>query len=480
MSLPITALLFGAGQRGAEVYGPYALQHPGELQFTAVAEPDPLRRRKFADDHGIPEERQYKTWRDALNQPKLADVVFNCTQDHMHYASGIAAMDAGYDMMLEKPIASRLKDTVGLVQAAEEYGRLMQVCHVLRYTDFFQKVQQIVRFGGLGQLINISHRENVSSWHMAHSFVRGNWRSESDSSPMILAKCCHDLDLIQWIAGSRVTKLSSFGSQLHFKAENAPPGAPKRCTDGCPVEKICPFYAPSLYIDLQPIKTALGYARDPIIRSAGLLAQKSPSLMDALANILPPLRELSEYSGWPRSTISDEPGNEEMLLRALKTGPYGRCVYYCDNDVLDHQVVNMNFANDVTATLTMHGHSHEEGRTLRIDGSQATLLGKFSFNQSYLEIRDHRGEAFKQINFPNQVESGGHGGGDHILVRCFIDAIRGDKPTLTDARTSLESHMMAFAAEKSRHEGIMIEMEVFRQQAEHGEHVYPKPPESTS
>jgi predicted dehydrogenase len=436
------------------------------LQFVAVAEPDTLRRRKFAIDHNIPEERQFTSWEDALSEGKLADVVFNCTQDDMHYASGMAALNVGYDMLLEKPMANRLSDTVRLVQSAEENGRLIQVCHVLRYTDFFQKVREIIGSGRLGQLINISHNENVSAWHMAHSFVRGNWRSESASSPMILAKCCHDLDLIQWVVHSRVRHLSSFGSLLHFKSENKPTGAPSRCTDGCPVEESCPFYAPMLYIDLQPIKHALRNARDPLFRIGGWMAQNTPSLTVALANVLPPARELSEYSGWPRSTISDEPGNIDALWNALETGPFGRCVYSCDNDVVDHQLVCMAFENGVTATLTMHGHSHEEGRTLRIEGSQATLLGKFSFNQTYLEVSDHRGDRRDRNEFPNQVERGGHGGGDQVLVGDFIEVIRGKAQARTDARDSLESHLLAFAAEVSRHEKKVINMEIFRQQVE--------------
>jgi hypothetical protein len=203
-----------------------------------------------------------------------------------------------------------------------------------------------------------------------------------------------------------------------------------------------------------------------MIHLGGWMAQKAPSLTDTLAKVLPRLRELSEYSGWPRSTITDEPGNIDALWLALETGPYGRCVYSCDNDVVDHQVVCMNFENEVTATLTMHGHSHEEGRTLRIDGSRATLLGKFGFNHTYIKIRDHRGNTCDRFEFPNQVESGGHGGGDHILVQGFLDVFRGDPEGLTDARDLLESHLMAFAAEKSRLDWIVIDMKSFRQQAE--------------
>lgn len=466
MSKPITAILLGAGQRGAEIYGQYALDNPDSLNFIAVVEPDPVRRRKFADDHAILEQHQYNSYEVALREPKMADTLFNCTPDQVHFDSGISALGSGYDVLLEKPVATRLSDTVKLVQAAEDQQRLLLVSHVLRYTEFFQMVHQFVHSGRLGQLITISHQENVSSWHMAHSYVRGSWRSESTSSPMILAKSCHDLDLIYWIVGSRIMKLSSFGALTHFKLENAPPGAPKRCTDGCPVQETCPFYAPMLYLDLQPMKHALGYARNHKIRFGGWVALKSPSLTDFIANFVPPLRELTDYSGWPRSAISNDPANKESLLHALETGPYGRCVYHCDNDVVDHQVVSLEFENGVTGTFTMHGHSNEEGRTLRIDGSSATLLGKFGFNNVYLELRDHRDNACQRFDFPNQVESRGHGGGDNKLVEKFIKSIRGENKGMTGARESLESHLMAFAAEKSRSEGTIIDMQVFRQHAE--------------
>ena len=222
MSEAITAVLFGAGLRGADAYGPYALVHPEELQFVAVAEPDPLRRERFATAHDIPKERQFSSWEEVITLPQLAEVVFNCTQDQMHYASGVAALEAGYDMLLEKPMTNTLGETVRLVQTAEDHGQLMQICHVLRYTPFFATLNEILRSGRLGEIVTVEHRENVAYWHMAHSFVRGNWRNQAESSPMILAKCCHDLDILYWNLCETVEYLQSFGSLRHFKPENAP------------------------------------------------------------------------------------------------------------------------------------------------------------------------------------------------------------------------------------------------------------------
>jgi predicted dehydrogenase len=466
MAEPVTAILFGAGARGAEAYGPYSLEHPDEIQFVAVAEPRRSRREQFAAQHSIPEDRCFETWQQALESRIPADVVVNCTQDQMHAESSIPALQAGYDMLLEKPIAHSLEDAIRIVLAAEAAGRYLQICHVLRFTDFFTNIKSLLDENRLGQVITISHRENVAAWHMAHSFVRGNWRREELSSPMILAKCCHDLDLLTWFTGEAPLSLSSFGSLRHFKTENAPPGAPERCTDGCPAEDSCPFYAPAIYIDLVPFKYALSQSKIPLYRIIGGQSLKYPSVVNSIGNLIPPLRELTEYTGWPRSVVSDDPGNEAALMDELRQGSYGRCVYHCDNDVVDQQVVTMQFPSGISASLTMHGHSHEEGRTLRIDGSQASLLAKFSFHRSFIEIHDHRSMAVEVINFPSTVEQTGHGGGDFGIMRDFVRSIRDRNNASLSARESLESHFMAFAAEQSRLEGININMTDFRNQSE--------------
>jgi predicted dehydrogenase len=466
MTEPLKAILFGAGARGAESYGPYALAHPDQIQFIAVAEPRTFRRESFAAQHSIPEECCYENWQQALESRIPADVVINCTQDQMHAESSIPALQAGYDMLLEKPIAHSLEDAISIIQAAEKDDRYLQICHVLRFTDFFNQIKSLLDDNRLGQVITISHRENVASWHMAHSYVRGNWRSEDFSSPMILAKCCHDLDLLTWLTGEAPHHLNSFGSLRHFKPENAPQGAPERCTDGCPVEDSCPFYAPAIYIDLVPFKYALSQSRIPLYKIVGSQSLKHPKTIQAVSRLIPQLRELTDYKGWPRSVVSDDPGNEGALMEALRDGPYGRCVYHCDNDVVDQQVVTMEFPSGITASLTMHGHSQEEGRTLRIDGSQASLLAKFGFHRSFIEIHDHRSMGVEVYNFPSSVEQVGHGGGDFGIMHDFVSNFQDRKNDWNGARESLESHFMAFAAEQSRLDQTKIVMEEFRKKSE--------------
>jgi len=463
MPKPIQVLLFGAGNRGANSYGPYGLQHPDEIQFAAVAEPNPIRREKFAEAHKIPDEKQFKSWEDALKAGKIADAVLNATQDDLHHDSAIAAMKAGYDMLLEKPIAPTLSETSHIIQTAEETGRMLMICHVLRYTDFFQKIYEIIHSGVLGQVINISYSENVSYFHMAHSYVRGSWRNTMNSAPMIVAKCCHDLDLLYWFLGEKCTHLSSFGNLRHFRVENAPEGAPARCTDGCPAAETCPFYAPQIYLKSIPIKQAVARSRNPFYCLFGKLTLEQPKFANTIGVIAPPLRVLTEYSGWPRNTITDYPENNEAVMEALRTGPYGRCVYHCDNNVVDHQVVSMVFPDGITATLTMQGHSHQEGRTLRVDGSRATLLGKFSYSQAWIEMHDHKTSRVKKLQFLSEVDrTSGHGGGDFGLMQQFVQAMRGRKPPMTSARDSLESHLMGFAAEAARLGNTTVDMDEFR------------------
>jgi predicted dehydrogenase len=408
--------------RGTFAYGAFAEAHPEHVRFVAVAEPDPERRARFAARHHLPPERCYENWEDLIAAGQLAPALVCCTMDRLHVAPTVAALEAGYHVLLEKPIAVTPEDCVRVVQASERAHRLLMICHVLRYTPFFSALHAVLRSGRLGEIVAIEHRENVAYWHMAHSFVRGNWGNSGRSSPMILAKCCHDLDILQWIMdGQPVKRLHSFGSLLHFRPDNAPPGAPLRCTDGCPVADACAFYAPRLY--------------------------------------------LTEDVGWPTAAISTDLSYEGRL-RALQTGPYGRCVYHCDNDVVDHQVVTMEHENGAITTLVMHGHSHEEGRTMRYDGTRATLRGRWGYGgEADLTIHDHRTGGVETVPLPDGV--GGHGGGDAGVMRAFVCAVRGvGSGALTSARASLESHLLAFAAERSRLTGATVDMAAYRAEVE--------------
>jgi predicted dehydrogenase len=464
---PLRAILIGAGNRGADAYGPYAVQHPSQLRFVAVAEPDPERRARFAAQHQIPTERRFRSWEPLLDRPPLGEAALICTQDWLHLEPALAAMRAGYHVLLEKPMATTAEGCTALVQASEETDRQLHICHVLRYTRHFQKMREIVQSGTLGQIITVDHRENVSFWHMAHSFVRGNWRASESSSPMILAKCCHDFDILLWVLDRGCRALSSFGTLTHFRPENAPEGAPAFCLDGCPAAGECPYYAPWIYVDLLPLWRNVSNQASGWPRLVAHAQQRASGLVKALAHLLPDLRQASEHRGWPRSVVAHDPTPENLLM-ALQDGPYGRCVYHCDNDVVDHQVVAMQFEKSLTVTLTMHGHSHLEGRTTRIQGSRAELQAAFGLGGAWITVSEHRTGRCTRHDTSASPRSG-HGGGDAALVQAFVRSLQDPQAVaLTSARASLESHLLAFAAERARQEGRVITPEVFRDQLRSG------------
>ena len=420
MSRPVEAVLIGAGYRGYYTFGMYALEHPNEIRYVAVAEPNEELRERFARAHNIPPERCFRSWEDLAVREQLAPLLFNATMDTTHFPSTMAALERGYDVLLEKPMAVTPVDCIRLVESANAFKRNLWVWHEMRYTEFFSTIHQLVQSGRLGDVITVEHRENVAFWHMAHAFVRGNWRNTKTSAPMILTKCCHDLDILFWILGKQAVRLSSFGSLLHFRPDRAPhPEVPERCTDGCPVEDECPFYAPRLYIG-------------------------GPS------------------EGLARHLSIDQ--SRSSIMEALRNGPYGRCVYRCSNDVVDHQVVNMEFEGETMVTLIMHGHSHEPSRTVRFDGTRATLQGRFAGVGPEITVHDHRTGQVERI-VPKA--GSGHGGGDEKLMETFVQAMRGEGPgLLNSASEALESHLMAFAAEESRVDGgVVIDMEEYRRKA---------------
>ncbi len=414
----ISLALIGAGDRGMHSYAPYAIHKPHEVEFVAVAEPDQQKREAFRKQFGISEDCCFTDYKDLLDKPKLADGVLVCLQDRMHVEPAMLALEKGYHVMLEKPMSVDPAECIKIGNCAEQYNKILVICHVLRYTPFFSTIKDLIDKRTIGELISIQHNENVSYWHQAHSYVRGNWRKAEESSPMILAKSCHDLDILLWLVGADCIKLSSFGSLSHFKKENAPEGAPERCLQGCPSERECPYYAPKIY--------------------------------------------LTNKTEWPTSVISSDLSIAGRL-NALKNGPYGRCVYHCDNDVVDHQVVNMEFKNGITAAFTMCAFTNEMSRTIKLMGTKGEIRGHMEKNQ--IEVIEFGNSKKTTIDLNVGVDIHGHGGGDERLMADFISLIREEnKNGLTSAKNSVQSHLMAFAAEKSRIEGKVINLEQYIQQ----------------
>jgi predicted dehydrogenase len=400
--------VLGAGNRGS-VYGDYLLHNPGQGQVVAVAEPRTERREIFARKHGIPPARQFSDWESLLDARPEADAIIIATQDRLHAAPAIRALSLGYHVLLEKPISPDPAECLAVAEAAERSGRTLVVCHVLRYTPFMQEVRSLLQAGRIGRLVSVQWTEGFGWDHIAHSFVRGNWRRSDETSPMILAKSCHDMDLIQWLVGEECRRVSSFGSLMHFRPENAPPGATERCTDGCAVEPECPYSALKIYL-------------------------------------------VPDVNFKVRALTTDH--SYEGRYRALREGPYGRCVYRCDNNVVDHQVVNLEFAGGVTVSFTMTGFTTEDSRAIKFFGTEGEMRCHYLKNE--IEVRDFRGRA--ELVRP-ELLTGGHGGGDAGLMQAFLWLLRtGDAgANLTSARVSAESHLLAFAAEESRLSGRTVE-----------------------
>lgn len=412
---PITVLLLGAGQRG-EIYTDFALNHPMEMKLAGVADPNEERRNKLRMKHGLAEEACFSRWQDALDGPIMADAVIICTQDTMHYEPAMKALERGYHVLLEKPMSTTPEQCVRLAAMAERSGKVLSICHVLRYAPFFTELKKLVTEGRIGELVSIQHNENVGYWHYAHSYVRGNWNNSHKGSPMILAKSSHDVDIIKWLADAECTRVSSFGSLTYFKPEHAPEGAPNRCLDGCPAAGSCEYYAPDWY--------------------------------------------LPREDHWTTSAITDD-RSREGIYHALQHGPYGRCVYRSDNNVVDHQVVNMEYSNGITVAFTMCAFTKEPSRTLKLMGTKGEIRAAMEKNE--IEVIPFGTSKKEVITFDDAELLIGHGGGDMIMVRDFIRLVRagGGVKGRTDAQQSLDSHLICFAAEQARVTGSVIDMKEY-------------------
>ena len=432
-----TGIVIGAGDRGANAYVPLLLEDPDLGAIVGVAERDSGRRKEFAARFDLEESACFVDFRDLLGKPRWADFALIATPDDQHVEPALRALEAGYHVLLEKPMAVGEADCERLVEASVRSGRLLQICHVLRYAPLYRAVKQVLDSGAIGEIVTIQHAENVSYWHYAHSYCRGNWRNRVQSSPMILAKSCHDLDLLYWLAGSPPVRLTSVERGTELCERNAPSDAPAFCIEGCPHEATCPYDAVSMYRDLTPLLLDL---------------QKKSRVEEGVDPSVDPPRAKG-WKGWPVSVMTADP-SPEGIERALRERRYGRCVYRVgDNDQPSSQHVGVEFANGVIAGFTMHTTSYREGRETRIDGTRGSLEAGFFNNEQHVVVHDHKSGHHRPI--PLESFSGLHGGADPRLFRAFLAAVRGEGPPGTTAEESLWSHRMAFAADRCAREGTV-------------------------
>ncbi len=410
--------LIGAGQRGM-IYAEYAYNSKrGDI--VAVVEPDDKRRKMAAEKFNIPLDKQFKTVEDFYQLGKICDAIIIASMDRDHYKQSMAGLELGYDILLEKPISPSPLECVKIQEKAHEKKCHVIVCHVLRYTNFFAELKRIIDSNELGKVITIQHNENIGNYHIAHSFVRGNWRRSDLASPLIMQKSCHDMDILTWLVNSNAKRISSYGDLTYFKEENAPRNSSDRCLT-CKAAGECRFDAKKAYL---------------------------------------PVR-----GQWPATVVSEDQ-TKEGLLKALETSPYGRCVYRCDNDVCDNQVSLIEFENGVTVSFNLSGFTNRMCRTIKIMCENGEIRGDDGLNVIEVTHFASNGvDGYEQrVIHPGSVE-GGHGGGDTGLMEDFLDMLETkSEDSRSSVDRSVESHIMAYAAEQARVTGETIDIQSLKEE----------------
>lgn len=426
---PITAIIVGAGHRSF-VYSELAKTNPEMLKIVGVADPNPIRRKKAMDYFGFKEDMCFENAEELAKKGKLADTVINGTMDEQHLETAVPLLDAGYDMLLEKPFAPNEEEMRQIVNCAKKNNSKVMICHVLRYTPFYYAIKERIVNGEIGDIINIQTTEHVSYHHLSTSYIRGKWaNSDKCHTSMLLAKCCHDLDIIMWMMSETKPKqISSFGGKFQFKPENAPKEAGTICMKDCPLVDTCVYSTKRLYID-HPDRWAF-YVWD------ALEGKKNISIEDKIA-----------------------------LMKS--DNPYARCIYKCDNNVVDHQSVLINFESGATGTHNMVGGSAEPRREIHIIGTKGEIFGNFEESKFTVLKIDPSPDAHNEECDVEEVDLrvtgdmvgayGGHGGGDERLAADFVKFIRGEKPSLacTSIFDSVAGHLSVYLADKSRENGGM-------------------------
>lgn len=434
----LTAVIIGAGHR-ALTYASYAQHHPDELQIVGVADPIAERRQLVADLYDLAPDRCFASSEELAAQPKLADFVINGTMDHQHVATSLPLLAAGYDLLLEKPFATNEDELWALVEAAQRHQRKVAICHVLRFAPFYRAIRQKVLDGVIGDLLNVQAVEHVSYHHMAVGFVRGKWNSKRKCfSPMLMAKCCHDLDLIAWMkSGVAPVRVASFGSNYQFRPERAPADAGTRCLVDCPIEADCLYSARKHYLD-HPNRWAF-------------------YVWDALQQEVKPANLPQKH--YTELTL------EEKTAWLAADNPYGRCVWKCDNDVVDHQSVAIEFADGTTATLNMVGGAAKPSRSLHLIGTTGEIQGNLEDSRFVIRHIDPRpgheyAEEVIDLSLGGDMTGafGGHGGGDLRLMADFVQLVRGEQPSIstTTLADSVNGHLIGFRADLAMEEGRVV------------------------
>ena len=405
----LKAVVFGFGSRGSK-YANYACEHPEAIEIVAVADPLQNRLETAKAKHGLSDAQLYTDWKMIAEQPKMADFAIISTQDREHLEPALAMIEKGYHLLLEKPMAATPKECKMIVEAAERKGVKVIIGHVLRFTKFWRALKNVLDEGTIGDVVSVTHTEAVGNEHQSHSFVRGHWRNAELSTPMIVQKCCHDMDILQWLLEKECKQIQSFGSLTYFCAKNKPEGAPEYCVQGCPKAEECLYNAVKLYYD-------------------------------------------DKENAWFRKACTrkvEDPTDEEVL-EAITNSRYGKCVFDCDNNVVDHQVVNMEFEDGITVNFTMNAFN-KGGREIRIYGTMGEIVA--DMEEAYIRIYSFETKETTVIDLEKigGALTSGHGGGDTGIMEDLVLYFNGEVPSksICDLRTSYRNHLIAFAAEEAR------------------------------
>ena len=423
---PITAVIVGAGHR-AIIYAKLALQKPELLRIVGVADPDPIRREKTRKMFGFSEENCFEDAAALAAVPKFADAVINGTMDQQHVETAVPLLEKGYDMLLEKPFATNEAEMRRLVDCVRKNGNKVMICHVLRYTPFYLSIKERVAAGEIGDIINIQMNEHVSYHHLSTSYVRGKWANSAEChTTMLLAKCCHDIDLMMWMmAETRPVTVCSFGSKFQFKPENAPKEAGTRCLVDCPLVETCRYSAKRLYLD-QPERWA--------------------------------------FYIWDKLEGLEHPTEQDRVNLLKGDSNYGKCIYKCNNNVVDHQSVLINFASGATGTHNMVGGASKSERRIHIIGTLGEIYGDFEESKFYISKihptkTDEKTVEEVDLHVTGDMVGayGGHGGGDERLAEDFVNFLQGGKTSLacTSIFDSVAGHLCVYLADRSREQDGM-------------------------
>ncbi len=413
-----TVAVIGCGSRGW-LYGNEMMKQPEHFRICSVCDIDETKRKNAVAQWGIARELAFES-EEVFFQEKRADVLVIATQDRDHVRMGIKAMELGYDILLEKPISPFLEELQALLKANEKYKRMVVVCHVLRYAPAFLKIKEMIDGGEIGRLLHIENTEQVEYWHQAHSFVRGNWRNDQTTSSMIMQKCCHDFDLLQYFANAKCDYVYSVGGREFFHRENQPEGASDRC-QSCKYINECVYSAERIYIQRWEEQGCPEFA-------------------------------------WPFNVVcSDMPNTEDKIRKAYQANGYGQCVFACDNNVVDNQSVEIIFQNGVRATHTMSAFTGRMGRRMILHGTHGEIeLLEDSGTLTLYKFGDGRYVYKISELLDDEKDEFNHGGGDAKLMRSLYEMLHSGIEASTTLEKSVESHLIAIAAEKSRKTGEVI------------------------